>query len=456
MMGPFKTSPFALFRVSPLGVATRKYSGKKRLILDLSAPHSGHHSSINSLIPLSHFSLHYASVDHAISLIKLTGQGAWLAKADISDAFKIAPIHPSQWHLFGAKWKSLFYFAVRLTFGCRSSPCLFDKISEALCWILLNVTKLPCVLHLLDDFLLIDPPSTRPIESLPKLKTLFTRLGVPLSEEKTIGPATKIEFLGIILDSVAMMASLPTDKLSRIREISQSYSTASAVSKRQLLSLLGHLNFAMRIIPQGRSFISRLLDLANSVSSLLDQVSLDDGCRSDLSFWAKLLSEWNGKSFFYNDIVHSADMLQFFTDAAPSVGFGGFFQERWFADKWPSSFNNSHSSALCEVYPIAVACRLWGPLWKRKRISAFCDNMAVVDAINKGRSSSQSLMPFIRSITWQAVTNNFIISARHIPGHSNSAADALSRLKFQTFRNLRPSADLHPTPVPPLEELVLN
>ncbi|XP_038136401.1 uncharacterized protein LOC119780436 [Cyprinodon tularosa] len=456
MIGPFKTSPFAPFRVSPLGVATRKYSGKKRVILDLSAPHSGPHSSINSIIPLSAFSLHYASVDHAISLIKITGQGAWLAKADISDAFKIVPIHPSQWHLFGAKWKSLFYFAVRLTFGCRSSPCLFDKVSEALCWILLNVTRLPCVLHLLDDFLLIDPPSTQPSSSLLKLKKLFTPLGVPLSEEKTIGPATKIEFLGIVLDSVAMMASLPADKLSRIREISQSYSSASIISKRQLLSLLGHLNFAMRIIPQGRSFISRLLDLANSVPSLLDQVSLDEGCRSDLRFWARLLCNWNGKSFFYDDIIQSASMLQFFTDAAPSVGFGGFFQDRWFAGSWPPSFTNSQSSALCEVYPIAVACRLWGPLWRRKRISAFCDNMAVVDAINKGRSSSHSLMPFIRGITWQAVTNNFIISARHVPGLSNHAADALSRFKFQTFHHLRPSADLHPTPVPPLEELVLN
>lgn len=38
MIGPFDNSPFPIFRVSPKGVATRKYSGKKRLIIDLSAP----------------------------------------------------------------------------------------------------------------------------------------------------------------------------------------------------------------------------------------------------------------------------------------------------------------------------------------------------------------------------------------------------------------------------------
>ncbi|XP_014832845.1 PREDICTED: uncharacterized protein LOC106910690 [Poecilia mexicana] len=272
-IGPFRSPPFPRYRVNPLGVATRKYSGKKRLILDLSAPHSGPHASINSLIPKPPFSLFYASVDHAISLIKTAGRRAWLAKADITDAFKIMPVHPSQWHLLGARWEGKYYFFVRLTFGCRSSPHLFNTLSEALCWILLNVSRLPSVLHLLDDFLLIDSPSSPPT-SLQTLKDLFLRVGVPLSREKTLGPSTKLEFLGINLDSDQMLASLPEDKLARIRQISRSHLSSSVLSKRVLLSLLGHLNFAMRIIPQGRSFISRLLDLANSVPHLLDQVSL--------------------------------------------------------------------------------------------------------------------------------------------------------------------------------------
>lgn len=122
-----------------------------------------------------------------------------------------------------------------------------------------------------------------------------------------------------------MLASLPADKLTRIHEISQTHLSSSALSKRKLLSLLGHLNFIMHIIPQGRSFISRLQDLASSVNSLHDQVSQDDGCRSDLSFWSKLLNIWNGISFFYDDDILSADSIQFYTDAAPSASFGGFF-----------------------------------------------------------------------------------------------------------------------------------
>ncbi|XP_010774836.1 uncharacterized protein [Notothenia coriiceps] len=456
LIGPFHSSPFPVFRTSPIGVATRKYSEKKRLIFDLSAPRAGPFCSINSLIPPEYFSLHYASVDNAIKLIKFAGQGAWLSKADITDAFKIIPIHPSQWHMFGIRWESKFYFAVRLTFGCRSSPCIFNSFSEALCWILLNIVRIPSVLHLLDDFLLIDPPRDNSGASLAKLKLCFQELGVPLSEEKTLGPTTRLEFLGITLDSVDMEASLPTDKLQRIRDITKSFCEQQVITKQQLLSLLGHLNFAMRIIPQGRSFISRLLDTASAVENLHDHVFLDEGCRSDLRFWSLLLAHWNGVTFFYDDLVYSSDSMRFFTDAAPSVGFGGFFQGEWFAGSWPPSFpSHASSSALHEIFPIAVACHVWGHLWPRKRISVLCDNQSVVGIINKARSPCRDIMPFMRSITWSSITHNFLISARHVPGHLNSVADSLSRFHFQTFRNLCPEASAQPVRIPPLHLLSL-
>ena len=148
MVGPYEEPPSSLYRASPIGVATRKYSGKKRLIVDLSAPHGCVVSSINILKPREPYSLCYASVDNAIHMIKIAGAGAWLGKADVTDAFKVMPLHPSQWHLLDIRWRNKHYFAVWLTFGCRSSPRIFDTLSEALCWILLNVRKLPLVLHL--------------------------------------------------------------------------------------------------------------------------------------------------------------------------------------------------------------------------------------------------------------------------------------------------------------------
>ena len=293
MIGPFASPPFPVYRVSPIGVATRKYSGKQRLVIDLSAPRRGPVPSINGLIPSPDYSLAYTTIDHAISLIC----GAWVAKADITTSFKVLPIHPDYWAYFGVCWEDSYYFSVRLAFSCKSSPRLFDCLSEALSWILLNESKVPFLVHLLDDFL---PP---PAQGLHALTTVFSQLGVPLSLEKTEGPATTLEFLGITLDSVAFKASLPTDKLDRITLLLSNYLITPTCTKRQLLSLLGHLNYALRIIPQGRSFISHLLLLASSVQLLHHTITLKASCLMELELWHHLLSHWNSITFFYNDLV---------------------------------------------------------------------------------------------------------------------------------------------------------
>ena len=58
IIGPFSNPPFDNYRVSPLGVAIGKYSGKKRLILDLSSPHDEDLvCSVNSCIDKAEYSL---------------------------------------------------------------------------------------------------------------------------------------------------------------------------------------------------------------------------------------------------------------------------------------------------------------------------------------------------------------------------------------------------------------
>lgn len=87
------------------------------------------------------------------SYIIPAGCCAWLSTADIYDVFKLVPIHPSQWPLFGFNWASRFV-VIRLTFGCRDSLTIFNLLFNALCCIWLNRIKLSAVLHLRNDFLL--------------------------------------------------------------------------------------------------------------------------------------------------------------------------------------------------------------------------------------------------------------------------------------------------------------
>jgi hypothetical protein len=56
-------------------------------------------------------------------------------------------------------WEGEYYNNKVLPFGLRGAPSIFNTLSDdALEWILLNKCKISFVCHILDDFLLIEPP----------------------------------------------------------------------------------------------------------------------------------------------------------------------------------------------------------------------------------------------------------------------------------------------------------
>ncbi len=61
------------------------------------------------------------------------------------------------------------------------------------------------------------------------------------------------------------------------------------------------------------------------------------------------------------------------------------------------------------------------------------------------------LMCLLRNLFYVAATHNFHINIAHIPGADNTVADALSRFQMGRFHTLVPGADLHPTPLPPMQ-----
>jgi hypothetical protein len=453
LIGPFDTPPFDTYRINPIGLAVKRFSGKKRLIVDMSAPRENlDYPSINSLISKDQFSLSYVKVDDAINIIKSLGPGSWLCKTDITDAFKQIPIMPSLWKFHGITWKKRIYFFIRLVFGCRSSPKIFDHLSEAVCWIAKHRYKINAILHLLDDFLTVDPPSASAQRTMALLKLIFKKLGIPLSKSKTVGPTHCLEYLGIILDTIAMEARLPPDKLQRLLHFLSEFLALKQCTKRQLLSLLGHLNFAARVVPPGRTFMSRLLTAAKRSKRLHHKVCLNKECKADILMWQYLLSHWNGISLFLeNEPTTSAD-LDLFTDSSGTIGFGGFHKGHWFFGVWPSNLKDivqdTLSIAFQELYPIVVAAMLWGKSWSRKRVVFHCDNQATVHILNKGRSNAPSIMKLMRQLVITATLANFHFSGQYLPSRANVLADALSRLQIAKFRKLAPHADPHPCPLP--------
>ena len=252
-----------------------------------------------------------------------------------------------------------------------------------------------------------------------------------------------------------MEARLPRDKIVRIQQIIESFSMRNSCTKKELLSLLGHLNFACRVILPGRSFMSHLIKLSTTVKKLHHHVHLKN-CRPDLVMWSKFLKSWNGVSFFINDDITNAADINLFTDAT-QLSFGGIYDSQWFQGDFPNELLNEQTSmAFYELYPIVMASVLWGHSWSRKRILFNCDNLATVEILRKGRSKIPSIMKLMRRLTYHAALNNFVVHAQHIPGKNNGLADSISRYQMTKFRTLAPHANSAPTPCLPPSELMMD
>ena len=107
-----------------------------------------------------------------------------------------------------------------------------------------------------------------------------------------------------------------------------------------------------------------------------------------------------------------------------------------------------------ELFPIYLACVLWGPTSSGKRILMWCDNHSVVAIINSKHSISPQILDLVCSITLLTLINNFTVSTTHIPGLDNAIADSLSRFQVDRFWALAPTASLTPCVVPPSAMLV--
>ncbi|KAJ1115718.1 hypothetical protein NDU88_003940 [Pleurodeles waltl] len=179
--GPLHTAPCELI-ISPLGVVPKKEAGKFRLIHHLSYPEGG---SVNDGIDPAHCAVGYASVDDAVDLLRATGRGALMAKADIEAAFRLLPVHPESYHLLGFNFEGKTYFDKALPMGCSISCAYFEKFSTLLEWALHKQHPRGGKLHYLDDFLFIGKPNGQECqELLDTFQTLAASLGVPLAEDK--------------------------------------------------------------------------------------------------------------------------------------------------------------------------------------------------------------------------------------------------------------------------------
>ena len=227
----FKNMPISTLQISPIGLIP-KPDGNWRLNANLSHPPS---KGINSYIDPEFCKVNYSSLDSILEMIYNCGKSAELANIDIKPAFKPLIVNPADFDLLGIKFDNMYYIDKCLPMGCSVSCNLFEKVSSFVQWVVETRCGLHSIDHYLDDFILVGKIISNDSSTLMNtFMDVCDELGIPIAENKTVGPSKIITFLGFIIDKVLLMVRIPEEKLKKIRNLLQPLLYKKMVSLKDL------------------------------------------------------------------------------------------------------------------------------------------------------------------------------------------------------------------------------
>ena len=264
-LGPFETNPFeSQIHLSPLQTVPKdSVSRDRRIVVYLSYPGD---TSVNAGIPRqtfmgSAYDLHYPSIDNLARMVRDKGAGSLLFKKDISRAYRQIFTCPHSWNKTGYSWRGRIYIDIVEVFGLRSSAMAMQRTTNSITH-MFRVYGYSCV-NYVDDFGGVEFPS-KARGAFRVLGLLLDSLNLKENIKKACAPATRMIFLGIMIDTVSMTLSIPAAKLAAAQELLRAWLHRDTATRKQLQSLLGTLNHIAACVRPGRTFLNRMLNTLRS------------------------------------------------------------------------------------------------------------------------------------------------------------------------------------------------
>ena len=439
MLGMFQMQPIFPLICSPVGMVEKKNSTAMCHITHLSHPQG---FSINSFIAPEDAEMHYQSFHAAIQLVASQGRGAHMTKEDFKSAFCNVPMRYQDLNLLGIKAQGQFFIEFALPFGASVSCATFKDISTLIHWIVEKRVGLKFI-HYLDDFLMVNRYANICSQTMNVLKQVCEEIQMPIAPEKSEGPSTVIEFLGLTLDIDNMVIHIPQDKLQDIAQIITKMVKTRKTMSWELQSLAGKLNFVIKVVPAGKCFIKCIYQA--QVGVLHHQhIDLSSPVLSDLHIWKVFLAKFRGWMPIMDTKVLHASAIGVFTDAVGNVklGWGAWLPHLglWMYSQLEEDFFQKFQPSIdfLELYALLATIVTWAPHLMDHAILFQLDNTSTVFALRNKSSNSNQMLFLLHFLTQFCMAHNITVLARHVHGIHNMICDKLSHFQFQDFHALKP------------------
>ena len=402
--------------ISAINVVPKKTKTEFRLIVDL--------RQLNSVCEPPSF--RHEDIRTVLEQVK---PGDHLVTIDIKKCFYHVLIHPDFREFVCIEWRNQFYRWRVLPFGLNCSPYFVYKVLRPVV-VYLRSRGVRIVIYV-DDILLMG----RPVEIFQQRRytlELLRELGWFVNFPKSsLEPDTRKDYIGFILDTAksennepCVWIEIPKQRVSSLRRDIRRGLGKGQLSARALARIAGQCISMSRAVIPAKLLLRNIYRLLATRVSWQDYLVLDDGVRQDLEWWETALRYWNGRAVFNRTID-----VQITTDAS-SAGWGAKLPsvdgDQLAQGVWNQRIAYKHSNYR-ELLAILMALHSFLRYLVNKCVQVLTDNVTAAAYLNFQGGPSVEMTDVACAIWDLCVRNNITISAKHLAGTANAAADWLSR-----------------------------
>ena len=398
--------------VSPVFTCPKK-DGTFRMILNL--------KKINKDVTYKHFKME--SLQSALQLIS---PNCFMTSVDLKDAYYSVPIDDHDRIYLRFWWKGVLYQFNALPNGLALAPRKFTKLLKPV-FAKLRAQGFASTAFI-DDSLQVSKTYEKSLDNVLATTELFMSLGFVVHPDKSIfKPSQRIVYLGFIIDSVQMMVYLTQERVDSILAICKTILKAKLVLIRDLASLIGKLISSFPAVLHGPLYY-RLLEenkksaLVQSKGDFDEFTVLTQEARSEITWWLDNLSSSSRPILMPEpDIVIESDASQ------QGWGCRCTLNDEQSGGVWLPEEVEFHINYL-ELKAAFISLKCFEDLITGKHVRLLLDNSTAVACVNKmGTSHSVDCNLLTFNLWIWCKERNIWVSAAHIPGKDNKAADAQSR-----------------------------
>ena len=235
-------------------------------------------------MPKDLFSVVFAKFDDLVELLCSISPGALMGKIDIKHVFRICPVQLADIELLGTFWQGSYFVELCLPFSLCSSLFIFNSFADALAWILHNYL-IDALSHYLNDSWTAGPtnsaqcPSNLPGQNSKRVPQIRSP-----NCTRQVERSNNLHYLCKDRHGFCSSSYLPPQKFQKLLLLLADWATKKKCTKRELLSLIGKLAFAAKVVRSEvlELFLCCLIDLSTPVTELHHHISLNLEARKDI------------------------------------------------------------------------------------------------------------------------------------------------------------------------------